>query len=489
MNSPIIMVEGVSKRFRLDAEKVGFSDLFRGVARLIGRRRAQHPTIWALRNISFSVASGERIGIIGKNGAGKSTLLKIMSRVTYPTQGRVRIRGRVTSLLEVGTGFSDELTGRENIFLNASLHGLSRAETDERIEEIIDFSEIRRFVDTPIKHYSSGMRMRLAFSVAAHLDPDILILDEVLAVGDLSFQRKCLERMGELTSSGRTLLFVSHSMEAVNRFCERVIWLDLGEIVADGSAVQVTGEFMQRCMGLRASFSAQPPSHDSADLPPEDGPQSHPREGQAMPTDGANAPGIAAQRATSWPVEGEPAATAASAGNSAQRARPVARLISARILDGAGRNSVMVAVTEGVGIEIVFEVLVDDADVEPALLVKTAKEVAFAAAFVDAAFPLGCRRAGRYCATARIPPHFLNTGVYFVGISLNSPDPLVRHIMLDNVLSFHVHEPSDPQGTARGRYGRGFPGVVRPKLEWCTQLLPEYANTSARRQKRVTTKV
>jgi len=196
-------------------------------------------TFWALDDISFDVRQGEQIGIIGRNGAGKSTLLKIASRITSPTRGSIEIAGRVSSLLEVGTGFHPELTGRENIFLNGAVLGMSRADIRRRFDAIVDFAEVEKFLDTPVKHYSSGMYMRLAFSVAAHLEPDILIVDEVLAVGDAAFQRKCLGKMKEVGGQGRTVLFVSHNMGAITEFCSRAIMLERGTIKADGTPAQV----------------------------------------------------------------------------------------------------------------------------------------------------------------------------------------------------------------------------------------------------------
>ena len=194
--------------------------------------------IWALKDINFSVRHGEKVGIIGRNGAGKSTLLKIFSRLVYPTEGETRIRGRVTSLLEVGTGFNDNFTGRENVYMNAALYGLNRAEINDKFDDVVEFSGVGKFLDTKMKFYSSGMRMRLAFSVAAHLDPDILLLDEVLAVGDIAFQQKCLERVEGLASGGRTIVFVSHNMSAIVKFCDRVIWLQDGKIVYDGEVTE-----------------------------------------------------------------------------------------------------------------------------------------------------------------------------------------------------------------------------------------------------------
>lgn len=242
MSDIAVRAEGISKQY-VRGPELGWSvrrrigraltspwRRLRGVAEPRGPTYAREP-FWALKDVSFEVAPGERLGIIGRNGAGKSTLLKILSRVAYPTEGQALIRGRVTSLLEVGTGFSMALTGRENIYLNASVHGLSRAEVDRRLDQIVEFSGVGKFLDTPVKHYSSGMYLRLAFSVVAHLDPDILLLDEVLAVGDLVFQEKCLGRVAELTSGqGRTILYVSHNLASVASLCTRVMWLDQGKV-------------------------------------------------------------------------------------------------------------------------------------------------------------------------------------------------------------------------------------------------------------------
>ncbi len=225
MNHPIISVENLSKRYLLGHQRSGdglrhavesaVRNPLGWVRRKSGELRAKSEEIWALKDVSFGVKQGEVVGIIGRNGAGKSTLLKILSRITEPTEGRVQLRGRVASLLEVGTGFHLELTGRENIFLNGAILGMTRAEIRRRFDEIVAFSEIAKFLDMPVKRYSSGMYVRLAFAVAAHLEPEILLVDEVLAVGDLSFQKKCLGKMGEVARGGRTVLFVSHNMDAV----------------------------------------------------------------------------------------------------------------------------------------------------------------------------------------------------------------------------------------------------------------------------------
>lgn len=246
MDCPVISVQQLSKQYflgKIKRKDHGFVDTVLLPYRMLKSNSRSTLTrkknaFWALRDINFNVHHGEKVGIIGRNGAGKSTLLKILARLVYPTEGEARIRGRVTSLLEVGTGFNQNLTGRENIFLNATLYGLDRSEIKSKFDTIVEFSGVGKFLDTKIKFYSSGMRMRLAFSVAAHLDPDILLLDEVLAVGDIAFQQKCLKRVEGLASGGRTILFVSHSMGAIVRFCDRVLWLEEGKICYDGEATE-----------------------------------------------------------------------------------------------------------------------------------------------------------------------------------------------------------------------------------------------------------
>lgn len=209
-----------------------------------GSRTEKADLIWALKDVSFAVPEGKAVGIIGRNGAGKSTLLKILSRITKPTHGNVRIRGRVGSLLEVGTGFHPELTGRENIFLNGAIIGMRKAEIVRKFDEIVAFAEVEKFLDTPVKRYSSGMYVRLAFAVAAHLETEILVIDEVLAVGDVAFQRKCLGKMNDLSHSGRTVLFVSHNMQAVRSLCSQAIWLEQGQIKGAGRSAEVVETYL-----------------------------------------------------------------------------------------------------------------------------------------------------------------------------------------------------------------------------------------------------
>lgn len=251
MSDIAVRVENLSKQYKIvatqhrhDTLKGMLTDGLRSVFRRGGRPDQDWVTIWALKDVSFEVREGEIVGIIGSNGAGKSTLLKLLSRITKPSGGRAEIYGTVGSLLEVGTGFSGELSGRENIYLNGAILGMKKAETDRKFDEIVSFSGVEKFIDTPVKHYSSGMYVRLAFAVAAYLEPEILFVDEVLAVGDASFQKKCLGKMGEVAEGGRTILFVSHNMEAIRGLCQRGIWINDGMIQADGDAGEVVQTYL-----------------------------------------------------------------------------------------------------------------------------------------------------------------------------------------------------------------------------------------------------
>lgn len=240
--SAAIRFESVSKKFILHHERArSFQELALGLFRRNHRSREE---FWALRDVSFTVEPGETVGIIGPNGAGKSTVLKLISRILEPTSGRIDVRGRVSGLLELGAGFHPDLTGRENVYLNGSILGLSRAEIRRKLDDIIGFAELERFIDVPVKHYSSGMYVRLGFSVAVHTDPEILLVDEVLAVGDAAFQRKCLERIDALRQEGVTILFVSHSPDAVRALCSRALWLHEGRLVADGAAEAVVARYL-----------------------------------------------------------------------------------------------------------------------------------------------------------------------------------------------------------------------------------------------------
>ena len=266
MSRPILSVEGIGKCYQLGGQQKANSTFRETIVNTITspfRRKSKtgaDGSFWAIKDVSFQVNQGEMVGVIGRNGAGKSTLLKVLSRITEPTVGRAILRGRVASLLEVGTGFHPELTGRENVYLNGSILGMTRAEISRKFDEIVDFSEVEKFLDTPVKWYSSGMYVRLAFAVAAHLDPEILIVDEVLAVGDVQFQKKCMGKMQQVASGqGRTVLFVSHNMTAVQRLCPRAILMRGGTVAADGSVDSVVREYLSYLHeSAETAFDANP---------------------------------------------------------------------------------------------------------------------------------------------------------------------------------------------------------------------------------------
>ena len=252
----VIKAEGLGKKYVIrhqnkepyETLRDTMANSSKNLVRKLARRQSSTITteeFWALKNISFGINSGDRVGIIGRNGAGKSTLLKILSRITQPTTGKVTLNGRVASLLEVGTGFHPELTGRENIYLNGSILGMNKAEIERKFNEIVTFAGIEKFLDTPVKRYSSGMYVRLAFAVAAHLDPEILLVDEVLAVGDAQFQKKCLGKMQEAGSNGRTVIFVSHNMAAIQQLCNKCIWLDKGKLIKSGSTNTIIKKYLE----------------------------------------------------------------------------------------------------------------------------------------------------------------------------------------------------------------------------------------------------
>ncbi|MGA7933957.1 MAG: polysaccharide ABC transporter ATP-binding protein [Kovacikia sp.] len=274
MSDPVIRVENLGKKYVIAHQRtesyVALRDVIAQRARSLVKaiipiaqnskpktKNSSSEEFWALKDVSFTIQRGDRIGIIGRNGAGKSTLLKILSRITEPTEGKVRIAGRVASLLEVGTGFHPELTGRENIFLNGAILGMSKAEIQRKFDEIVAFAEIEKFLDTPVKRYSSGMYVRLAFAVAAHLEPEILIVDEVLAVGDAQFQEKCLGKMEAVSRSGRTVIFVSHNMGAIKALCHQGIFLSQGNLLAAGAIDEVIGHYTQRRSSTHHEYTAQ----------------------------------------------------------------------------------------------------------------------------------------------------------------------------------------------------------------------------------------
>ncbi len=385
----------------------------------VGPYRAQDlPTteeFWALKDVSFEIGTGEVVGIIGRNGAGKSTLLKVLSRITEPSRGSLRIRGRLASLLEVGTGFHPELTGRENIYLNGALLGMTRDEIKRRFDEIVSFAEVERFLDTPVKRYSSGMYVRLAFAVAAHLEPEILIVDEVLAVGDAHFQKKCLGKLKEVGTEGRTVLFVSHNMQTISSICKTGILLDGGQVKYIGSAERAVNEYLSTSYGKGS--------------------------------------------ARSW------GSTVAAPGND------VVRLLSVRAINASGEPAENFDITEPIGIEMEYEVfeeghilwfghnLYDGHGINIFDTHSTTSE------WYDRPHP-----AGRFASVAWIPGNLLSEGVVLVGCAIFNHDVHVIHFHERDVIVFNVIDYLD-KNSARGRSTGAFPGVVRPMLEWETRRL------------------
>ncbi len=378
------------------------------------RKQYDKNKLWALNDVNFEVSDGETLGIIGTNGAGKSTLLKILSRITKPTSGRAEIRGRVGSLLEVGTGFHNELSGRENIYLNGAILGMKRAEISKKFDEIVDFSEIERFLDTPLKHYSSGMYMRLAFSVAAHLDPEVLIVDEVLAVGDVGFQKKCLTKMRDIGESGRTVLFVSHDMDAVARLCSRAIWLKNGAVQADSEVNEVLGAYL----------------HDQS------------QSGSERSWDDKNiAPG-----------------------------NEIVRLRSVRVCDADGKTVAAVDIRERFSVEIAYEVVGSGSVLSPSFHLYDDRGTCIFVSFdQEKEWQKRKRDIGTYVSRAWIPGDLLAEGNIFVTIVIATHEPLHVHLAESEVLSFRVVDQLEGD-SARGNYAGKIPGLIRPILKWETEL-------------------
>jgi lipopolysaccharide transport system ATP-binding protein len=378
----------------------------------------------ALRDVSFEIKQGEVVGLIGRNGAGKSTLLKILSRITEPTRGSVDYFGRIGSLLEVGTGFHMELSGRENVYLNGAILGMKKKEIEEKFDEIVDFAEVERFIDTPVKHYSSGMQMRLAFAVAAHLEPEILLVDEVLAVGDAKFQKKCLNKMQDVSEHGRTILFVSHNMPAVTRLCKRCLLLDHGRLVKDGPSHEVVSAYLHAETGTSAKREWLDP--------------------QAAPTGG------------------------------------LARLRAVVVRDHQGKVNEAIDIREAVSVEMTFEVERGGSVLLPFFVFYNEEGVmAFAANDLDPSWRGRPRPPGEYKSSVQIPGNLLAEGTLFVGAGVTAEGPTLQFYEGDAV-AFHVIDSLDGN-SARGDYAGSMKGVVRPMLEWSTEFKPKVA-PMARRQ-------
>ncbi len=417
MTDVAIRCEGLAKQYRIgeresykalrDVVTDAFASPFRRLRSALrhssnGSAGSEKPNIWALKDVSFEIKRGEVVGIIGRNGAGKSTLLKILSRITEPTHGHADIWGRVGSLLEVGTGFHPELTGRDNIFLNGAILGMRRAEIVRKFDEIVAFAELEKFIDTPVKRYSSGMYVRLAFSVAAHLEPEILLVDEVLAVGDASFQKKCLGKMGQVSREGRTILFVSHNMAAVKALCRKAVLISDGAVAASGMVADVVDDYLL-----------------------------------------GTAPGVGVR-------EWRDSATAP--GNESVHVSYV------RIIPPEGEATI--TIDTGVLIEIGFDNLRADINLDCTVYLSSSDGILiFESGHIISSD--GDSRHGSYHLTGRIPAHLLNAGRYSLSVQFGKDQRYVLFRM-DDAVFFEVENTS----TGRGANMGVAPGIIRPMLSW-----------------------
>jgi len=405
-----ISVRNLSKEFKLTAQRQGyrtFKELFRwnrGVPAAAAMRFV------ALDDVSFEVEKGEVFGIIGRNGAGKSTLLKILSGILRPSRGRVELNGRVGSLLEVGAGFHPELTGRENIFLNAAILGLKHAEIIRKLDEIVAFSGVEKYLDEPVKHYSSGMYMRLAFAVAAHIEPEILLIDEVLAVGDADFQKKSIHRVEQIGQHGQTVLLVSHNIQTVLRLCRRALCLDQGRVVSIGNAADVTAFYLEIGGANR---------------------------GARRYAEGPHAPGD-----------------------------HVVRLRGVRIRGKNGKTCGTVDIGQEFGIEMEFEVMDGGAVLFPWLMVQSERWPVLWATDAGSPWHGRPRPAGRYTEIAWVPANLLSDGVLRVTAGVHSFRPHRTHFVEPDAVVFHAVETS---GGARGQYAGHIEGAIRPLLQWTVE--------------------
>ncbi|MGE3271791.1 MAG: ABC transporter ATP-binding protein [Chloroflexota bacterium] len=415
MNNFAIQTEHLSKRYEIGALRRPTNSTLQEVILdtlrrpFMGSRRshaeAARTTLWALKDVSLDVQHGEVVGIIGRNGAGKSTLLKILSRITEPSSGTATIHGRVASLLEVGTGFHPELTGRENIFLNGAILGMSRMDIARRFDEIVAFAEIEQFLDTPVKHYSSGMYVRLAFAVAAHLEPEVLFVDEVLAVGDARFQMKCLGRMGDAAREGRTIIFVSHNLAAIAQLCQRAIWLDQGSIRTQGPPQQVLQEYLSEGSNQQSGFRI---------MRVEDG--------------------IGDNRV---------------------------RLMAAHVIQD-GEPTAVIDINRPCSVEIEFELLQDARNLISGVSLYTFSDLCL---FNCCDWRPNQLPRGRYTKRMEIPAHTLADGRFRVLVQLVFYDPDIPSVVMPDALTVDAVDSEHP-GAVRGHYKGDWPGVMRLGLPW-----------------------
>jgi lipopolysaccharide transport system ATP-binding protein len=402
MTKPILEIRSLSKKFNLHHEKKAYLTFRESLGSLFRSKKGYDEDFWVLKDISFNIQAGESLGIIGRNGAGKSTLLKILSRISPPTSGSIISRGRIASLLEVGTGFHPELNGRENIFMNGSLLGMRRQEINQRFSEIVEFSGVEKFLDTPLKHYSSGMQLRLAFSVAAHLEPEILIIDEVLAVGDAAFQRKCLGKMNEISNSGRTILFVSHNFSAISSLCTSCIYLDSGRIKYSGLPSDVIQEYLKDVSIGNTNV-----------------------KNKTLPGD------------------------------------KVARLLDSRMVNHRNEPVTQSDISEPFIIEFEYEILEEGFFPTPNIHVTNLQaEIVFVAIMPKSQVS---GKKGHHIARLEIPADLLNTGTYIAAMALTTLDTMQVHFYQTESIVFSVDE---NMSNRPHDFRHPVPGVVRPNLKW-----------------------
>ncbi len=426
MSDVVILVEGLGKRYQIGRHADPYGRLteslwgaFRAPIDMVRRKRREtREWIWALRDVSFEVGHGDVVGVIGRNGSGKTTLLKVLSRITEPTEGNALLKGRVGSLLEVGTGFHPELTGRENVFMSGAVLGMRRAEINRKFDEIVEFAGIGQFLDTPVKRYSSGMQVRLGFAVAAHLEPEILFIDEVLAVGDADFQKKCLGKMSELGQGGRTILFVSHSMPAMLRLCEQAILLDHGRVVIAGPTHTVVRAYLESDLG---------------------------RTSERRWDDPLTAPGD-----------------------------DVAQLRSIRVVTAQGGRGEEVDIREPIEIEIEYwNAALGDLRPSAHFQMFNGEGICLfgASDFLSEGWRTIRRRPGLVRSTCRVPGNFLAEGRMTITVTIATYNPNHDHAVERDVIAFQVVDRSEGDGV-RGEYVGEWPGVVRPMLDWKVERLP-----------------
>lgn len=419
--------DSVSKKYLISQEEEGDQK-----ARSLGgrlRRWWRRPReFWAVRNVSFEVHRGEALGIIGHNGAGKSTVLKLLASIVTPSLGEIMINGQLAALIEVGSGFHQELTGRENVYLSGSILGMRRSEITRKLDSIIEFSGIQEFIDTPVKRYSSGMFVRLGFSIAAHLDPDILLLDEVLAVGDASFQSKCLERVNDLRRGGKTILFISHDLGAVERLCDRVLLMQRGEVIANGAPAEVIDQYKNSAAkSLASSFQGIEAVREWPDL--------------------QKAPGDA-----------------------------IVRLRKVRVRTREGETAAAFDIRRPVGVEMTYDVLEPGHVLVPNYyFFNQEQQLLFYAQDLEPDWRGQSRPAGEYVSTAWIPGNFLINGSILVAANITSDISVVaHHIHVREAVAFNVIDNFDGDST-RGDYTGAIGGLIRPQLTWTTQFQEVHA--------------